>query len=130
MRGACNGITLCNAWPGVYGSLLLAESTEKELEIVRDLSRTYPSHVYYQQRQGPGQRSLFNVLKAYSVYDSQAWHPAIVTDGVVAFRSHVVFIAIHNFCLHGHVECTVLPIDMVNLFLLLGSLGINDLLMQ
>lgn len=41
------------------------------MEIVRDLSRTYPSHVYYQQRQGPGQRSLFNVLKAYSVYDSQ-----------------------------------------------------------
>ena len=56
---------------GVYGSLLLAETTEKEMEIVRDLSRTYPSHVYYQQRQGPGQRSLFNVLKAYSVYDSQ-----------------------------------------------------------
>ncbi|KAK9809729.1 hypothetical protein WJX73_000467 [Symbiochloris irregularis] len=56
---------------GVYTSLLLAESTEKELEIVRDLSRTYPSHVYYQQRQGPGQRSLFNVLKAYSVYDRQ-----------------------------------------------------------
>lgn len=56
---------------GVYGSLLLAQSTEKEMEIVRDLSRTYPSHVYYQQRQGPGQRSLFNVLKAYSVYDSQ-----------------------------------------------------------
>jgi len=38
---------------------------------VRDLSRTYPSHVYYQQRQGPGQRSLFNVLRAYSVYDRQ-----------------------------------------------------------
>ena len=55
----------------MYNSLLLAESTEKELEIVRDLSRTYPSHVYYQQRQGPGQRSLFNVLKAYSVFDRQ-----------------------------------------------------------
>ena len=51
---------------------MLASSSEKELEIVRDLSRTYPSHVYYQQRQGPGQRSLFNVLRAYSVYDRQA----------------------------------------------------------
>ncbi len=50
---------------------MLASSSEKELEIVRDLSRTYPSHVYYQQRQGPGQRSLFNVLRAYSVYDRQ-----------------------------------------------------------
>lgn len=67
MTGLFCGIFLA----GVYGSLLLTEGTEKELEIVRDLSRTYPSHVYYQQRQGPGQRSLFNVLKAYSVYDSQ-----------------------------------------------------------
>jgi hypothetical protein len=56
---------------GVYERLLLAPSTEKEMEIVRDLSRTYPSHVYYQQRQGPGQRSLYNVLRAYSIYDRQ-----------------------------------------------------------
>lgn len=45
------------------------------MEIVRDLSRTYPSHVYYQQRQGPGQRSLYNVLKAYSIYDRQVNFP-------------------------------------------------------
>ena len=60
---------------GVYERLMLASSSEKELEIVRDLSRTYPSHVYYQQRQGPGQRSLFNVLRAYSVYDRQVSGP-------------------------------------------------------
>ena len=53
---------------------MLADGSSKELEIVRDLSRTYPSHVYYQQRQGPGQRSLFNVLRAYSIYDRQARH--------------------------------------------------------
>mmetsp|Transcript_27057 Transcript_27057/g.48212 ORF Transcript_27057/g.48212 Transcript_27057/m.48212 type:complete len:232 (-) Transcript_27057:716-1411(-) len=56
---------------GVYEKLMLYESSNAELEIVRDLSRTYPSHVYYQQRQGPGQRSLYNVLKAYSVYNRQ-----------------------------------------------------------
>ncbi|GMH35715.1 hypothetical protein BSKO_03583 [Bryopsis sp. KO-2023] len=58
---------------GVYHQLMLYEdSMEKiELEIVRDLNRTYPGHVYFQQRQGPGQRSLFNVLKAYSVYDKR-----------------------------------------------------------
>ena len=54
---------------------MLAGGSHKELEIVRDLSRTYPSHVYYQQRQGPGQRSLFNVLRAYSIYDRQARSP-------------------------------------------------------
>ncbi len=63
---------VCRPCAGVYERLMLASSSEKELEIVRDLSRTYPSHVYYQQRQGPGQRSLFNVLRAYSVYDRQA----------------------------------------------------------
>lgn len=52
--------------------MLYEDSMEKiELEIVRDLNRTYPGHVYFQQRQGPGQRSLFNVLKAYSVYDKK-----------------------------------------------------------
>ena len=60
------------ACAGVYERLMLAGGSHKELEIVRDLSRTYPSHVYYQQRQGPGQRSLFNVLRAYSIYDRQA----------------------------------------------------------
>ena len=60
---------------GVYERLMLAGGSHKELEIVRDLSRTYPSHVYYQQRQGPGQRSLFNVLRAYSIYDRQASSP-------------------------------------------------------
>jgi len=40
-----------------------------ELEIIRDISRTFPSHIFFQQRHGPGQRSLYNILKAYSVYD-------------------------------------------------------------
>jgi Rab-GTPase-TBC domain len=64
---------------GVYERLMLCKGSDKELEIVRDLSRTYPSHVYYQQRQGPGQRSLFNVLRAYAIYDRQArlpWGPS------------------------------------------------------
>ena len=57
---------------GVYERLTVSKGTEKEMEIVRDLSRTYPSHIFYQQRQGVGQRALYNVLKAYSIYDRQA----------------------------------------------------------
>ena len=64
---------------GVYGSLVAAEASPKDAEIVRDLNRTYPSHVYYQQRQGPGQLSLYNVLKAFSLYDRKVraamWPP-------------------------------------------------------
>eukprot|EP00249_Psilotum_nudum_P022439 c28518_g2_i6 orf=750-1991(+) len=54
---------------GVYEKLVLYETSASELDIIRDISRTFPSHVFFQQRHGPGQRSLYNVLKAYSVYD-------------------------------------------------------------
>lgn len=69
--------------PGKYEELLLERATAKEMEIVRDLSRTYPSHVYYQQRQGPGQRSLYNVLKAYACFDKQARLPSIQCLSVI-----------------------------------------------
>uniref|UniRef100_A0A1D1XP25 EVI5-like protein n=1 Tax=Anthurium amnicola TaxID=1678845 RepID=A0A1D1XP25_9ARAE len=55
--------------PGVYEQLVIYESSASELDIIRDISRTFPTHVFFQQRHGPGQRSLYNVLKAYSVYD-------------------------------------------------------------
>ena len=55
----------------MYSRLVAAEAPLKDAEIVRDLNRTYPSHVYYQQRQGPGQLSLYNVLKAFSLYDAK-----------------------------------------------------------
>ncbi|CAL5325968.1 unnamed protein product [Camellia sinensis] len=55
--------------PGVYEQLVIYETSASELDIIRDISRTFPSHVFFQRRHGPGQRSLYNVLKAYSVYD-------------------------------------------------------------
>lgn len=55
--------------PGVYEQLVIYETSASELDIIRDISRTFPSHIFFQQRHGPGQRSLYNVLKAYSVYD-------------------------------------------------------------
>ena len=51
--------------------LVFYESSSSELDIIRDINRTFPSHVYFQQRHGPGQRALYNVLKAYSVYDRE-----------------------------------------------------------
>lgn len=58
---------------GIYEELVLSKKGEEniESEIIRDLNRTFPSHFYFQQRQAPGQRSLFNVLRAYSIYDSK-----------------------------------------------------------
>ncbi|DBA82892.1 hypothetical protein WJX77_012383 [Trebouxia sp. C0004] len=57
--------------PGVYTQLLAMEAGEKDNEISRDLNRTYPTHVFYQQSEGAGQRSLYHVLKTYSVYDKK-----------------------------------------------------------
>ncbi|PNW70621.1 hypothetical protein CHLRE_17g727450v5 [Chlamydomonas reinhardtii] len=42
-----------------------------DTSIMRDLNRTYPTHIYFTQRQGPGQRALYSVLRAYAVYDSK-----------------------------------------------------------
>ena len=56
---------------GVYEKLLAMEGGEKDNEIARDLNRTYPTHVFYQQSEGAGQKSLYHVLKTYSVYDKR-----------------------------------------------------------
>lgn len=56
---------------GVYDRLLMDGKSPSEVEIIRDISRTFPNHIHYHQRHGLGQRQLYNVLKAYSVYDVQ-----------------------------------------------------------
>eukprot|EP00833_Pecoramyces_ruminatium_P006157 jgi/Orpsp1_1/1180189/evm.model.c7180000072448.1 len=48
---------------------LLKENTTYEKIIRRDLSRTFPDHDYFKDSEGPGQESLFNVMKVYSLYD-------------------------------------------------------------
>eukprot|EP00467_Chlorarachnion_reptans_P026024 CAMPEP_0114489626 /NCGR_PEP_ID=MMETSP0109-20121206/1994_1 /TAXON_ID=29199 /ORGANISM="Chlorarachnion reptans, Strain CCCM449" /LENGTH=431 /DNA_ID=CAMNT_0001666159 /DNA_START=146 /DNA_END=1441 /DNA_ORIENTATION=- len=54
---------------GVYKTLLLAGDSPWGGMIQRDVDRTFPKHVLFRDRQGLGQTSLFNVLKAYSMYD-------------------------------------------------------------
>ncbi|GJP65605.1 hypothetical protein CLOP_g22477 [Closterium sp. NIES-67] len=56
---------------GAYEHMLLYELSNNEMDIIRDINRTFPTHVYFMQKHGPGQRALFNVLKAYSVYDKK-----------------------------------------------------------
>lgn len=52
-----------------YAELLKSTSTH-EKQISRDMSRTFPNHEYF-QTEGPGQEALFNVVKAYSLYDPE-----------------------------------------------------------
>lgn len=50
---------------------LLKEPSPHEKAINRDLGRTFPHHAFFTDGQGIGQENLFNVLKAYSLYDPQ-----------------------------------------------------------
>ncbi|KAI8580220.1 hypothetical protein K450DRAFT_174028 [Umbelopsis ramanniana AG] len=53
-----------------YRELLNETSTHEKL-IQRDLARTFPGHDYFKERGGDGQEGLFNVVKAYSLYDPE-----------------------------------------------------------
>ncbi|RDB25076.1 GTPase-activating protein GYP5 [Hypsizygus marmoreus] len=50
---------------------LLKGTSVHEKAITRDLGRTFPHHDFFTDGQGIGQENLFNVLKAYSLYDPQ-----------------------------------------------------------
>lgn len=50
---------------------LLKQTSLHEKEINRDLARTYPENDYFKDEAGPGQESLFNVMKAYSLFDPE-----------------------------------------------------------
>lgn len=47
-----------------YLALLLRSSRHEKL-IQRDLARTFPGHEFFKDPQGPGQTSLFNILKGF-----------------------------------------------------------------
>jgi hypothetical protein len=42
-----------------------------EKVIRRDIARTYPEHDFFKEKDGLGQESLFNVIKAYSLHDRE-----------------------------------------------------------
>jgi hypothetical protein len=49
-----------------YKALLKLPSPHDKA-IVKDISRTFPNHKYFQQGGGTGQESLYMVVKAYSL---------------------------------------------------------------
>ncbi|XP_064649192.1 EVI5-like protein isoform X2 [Lineus longissimus] len=65
---------LCNAYSSPakeqYADLL-KRSSPYEKVIRRDIARTYPEHDFFKEKDGLGQESLFNVMKAYSLIDRE-----------------------------------------------------------
>ncbi|XP_050683639.1 ecotropic viral integration site 5 ortholog isoform X2 [Leptidea sinapis] len=49
----------------------IREKSACEKVIRRDIARTYPEHDFFKEKDGLGQESLFNVMKAYSLHDRE-----------------------------------------------------------
>ncbi|PNI81382.1 TBC1D4 isoform 4, partial [Pan troglodytes] len=57
--------------PDISYKELLKQLTAQQHAILVDLGRTFPTHPYFSVQLGPGQLSLFNLLKAYSLLDKE-----------------------------------------------------------
>ncbi|KAF4517757.1 hypothetical protein B566_EDAN002962 [Ephemera danica] len=53
-----------------YADFIKATSACEKV-IRRDIARTYPEHDFFKEKDGLGQESLFNVMKAYSLFDRE-----------------------------------------------------------
>ncbi|CAO1614314.1 unnamed protein product [Sympodiomycopsis kandeliae] len=49
----------------------IRQSSSHEKQIRKDLNRTFPEQEYFKDGKGIGQENLFNVVKAYSLYDEE-----------------------------------------------------------
>jgi hypothetical protein len=76
---------------------LLKEDSVYEKAILRDLPRTFPKHDYF-EKDGPGQQALFNVVKAYSLYDTDVGYcqglAFIVGPLLLNVRSDILLICV------------------------------------
>ncbi|XP_018335446.1 ecotropic viral integration site 5 ortholog isoform X2 [Agrilus planipennis] len=65
---------LCNATEApekkLYADYIKTKSPCEKV-IRRDIARTYPEHDFFKEKDGLGQESLFNVMKAYSLHDRE-----------------------------------------------------------
>lgn len=67
----CGGQLLLNENPNLYEELLNRQGDPKYIEdIKKDLHRQFPHHEMFVEN-GPGQKELFQVLKAYSILNSK-----------------------------------------------------------
>ncbi|KIJ18699.1 hypothetical protein PAXINDRAFT_167263 [Paxillus involutus ATCC 200175] len=89
---------------------LLKETSPHEKAITRDLGRTFPHHEFFKDGQGIGQENLFNVLKAYSIYDPQVGYcqglPFVVAVLLLNMPDEEAFSLLvrlmHTYDLRGH----------------------------
>lgn len=61
--------------------------------IRRDIARTYPEHDFFKEKDGLGQESLFNVMKAYSLHDREVGYcqGSGFIVGLLLMQVHLMF---------------------------------------
>ncbi|KAI7868868.1 rab-GTPase-TBC domain-containing protein [Spinellus fusiger] len=88
---------------------LLKSSSPYEKMIQRDLARTFPGHTFFKDRDGVGQEGLYNVVRAYSMYDLEVGYcqglafivgPLLLNANEEAFC--VLIQLMHKHSLRGH----------------------------
>lgn len=62
---------LKNKNEGRFQELVMKESSQWQDVITKDLSRTFPFHEMFSEKDGLGQKDLFDILKAYAEYDTE-----------------------------------------------------------
>lgn len=62
---------LLQAQPDLYDQLQHHGDSKWEGQILLDVDRTYPNHIKFREVGGEGQRTLFRILRAYSIHDSE-----------------------------------------------------------
>lgn len=82
-------IGLKNQNNGVFETLVERESPDWEKIIEKDLSRTFPFHELFSEKNGPGQRDLFNILKAYAIYDPKTGYCQAMAPVVAVLLMHM-----------------------------------------
>ncbi|KAI6166121.1 rab-GTPase-TBC domain-containing protein [Pisolithus thermaeus] len=111
---------------------LLKGSSSHEKSITRDLGRTFPHHEFFTNGQGIGQENLFNVLKAYSLYDPQVGYcqglPFVVAVLLLNMPDEQAFCLLvrlmYSYDLRGHF-LPEMPKLQLRLFQVWGELEIG-----
>uniref|UniRef100_A0A4W6DDK8 TBC1 domain family member 4 n=1 Tax=Lates calcarifer TaxID=8187 RepID=A0A4W6DDK8_LATCA len=77
---------------------LLKQLTAQQHAILVDLGRTFPTHQYFSAQLGAGQLSLYNLLKAYSLLDTEVHTVVLFPFPTVNSVGNIMRLVIHSEC--------------------------------
>ncbi|OAD66260.1 hypothetical protein PHYBLDRAFT_71157 [Phycomyces blakesleeanus NRRL 1555(-)] len=96
-----------------YAELLLKHESDHDHQIDLDIPRTTGDHIMFKQRYGTGQKSLFNVLRAFSLYDTEVGYcqgmTNIAATILMYFEEEKAFIVLVHMFLRDNLHDLYIP---------------------